>query len=41
MKPETRAGVALVFGAGDGLGSAIARRFARAGYHACVVRGRP
>jgi NAD(P)-dependent dehydrogenase (short-subunit alcohol dehydrogenase family) len=38
MKRETRAGVALVFGAGDGLGGAIARRFARAGYHACVVR---
>jgi len=30
--------VAVVFGAGDGLGGAIARRFARAGYHACVVR---
>ena len=30
--------VAVVFGAGDGLGGAIARRFARGGYHACVVR---
>lgn len=29
---------AVVFGAGDGLGGAIARRFAREGYHACVVR---
>ncbi|MBX3025840.1 SDR family NAD(P)-dependent oxidoreductase [bacterium] len=30
--------VALIAGAGDGLGGAIARRFGRAGYHACVVR---
>lgn len=30
--------VAVVFGAGDGLGGAIARRFARGGFHACVVR---
>jgi NAD(P)-dependent dehydrogenase (short-subunit alcohol dehydrogenase family) len=30
--------VALVAGAGDGLGGAIARRFARGGYHVCVVR---
>jgi NAD(P)-dependent dehydrogenase (short-subunit alcohol dehydrogenase family) len=30
--------VALVFGAGKGLGGAIARRFARGGLHACVVR---
>ncbi len=30
--------VALIVGAGDGLGGAIARRFARAGYHACVAR---
>lgn len=29
---------ALVVGAGDGLGGAIARRFARAGQHVCVVR---
>ncbi len=28
----------LVLGAGDGLGGAISRRFASAGYHACVVR---
>jgi NAD(P)-dependent dehydrogenase (short-subunit alcohol dehydrogenase family) len=34
----TQAPVALVWGAGDGLGSAIARRFARGGYHACVAR---
>lgn len=30
--------VALVFGAGAGLGGAIARRFARGGYVACVAR---
>ncbi len=30
--------VALVVGAGDALGGAIARRFAREGYTACVVR---
>jgi NAD(P)-dependent dehydrogenase (short-subunit alcohol dehydrogenase family) len=30
--------VALIIGAGDALGSAIARRFAREGYIACVVR---
>lgn len=30
--------VVVVFGAGDGLGGAIARRFAREGLHACVVR---
>jgi len=29
---------AVVFGAGDGLGGAVARRFARGGYHACAVR---
>ncbi|TAM11905.1 MAG: SDR family NAD(P)-dependent oxidoreductase [Nevskiaceae bacterium] len=31
-------GVALVIGAGDGNGAAIARRFARGGYTVCVVR---
>lgn len=30
--------VALIVGAGDALGGAIARRFAREGYTACVVR---
>ncbi|HET9694011.1 MAG TPA: SDR family NAD(P)-dependent oxidoreductase [Steroidobacteraceae bacterium] len=34
--PERR--VALVIGAGDATGSAIARRFAREGYSACLVR---
>lgn len=33
MKP-----VALIIGAGDALGGAIAKRFARAGYTACVTR---
>jgi NAD(P)-dependent dehydrogenase (short-subunit alcohol dehydrogenase family) len=32
--------VALVLGAGAGLGGAVARRFAREGYTACVVRRR-
>lgn len=31
-------GVALVIGAGDATGGAVARRFAREGYTACVVR---
>ncbi len=30
--------VALIIGAGDALGSAIARRFAKEGYIACAVR---
>ena len=33
MKP-----IALIIGAGDALGGAIAKRFARAGYTACVTR---
>jgi len=32
------AGVVLVIGAGDATGGAVARRFAREGYTACVVR---
>jgi len=32
------AGAALVIGAGDATGGAVARRFAREGYTACVVR---
>ena len=31
-------GVALVIGAGDSTGGAIAKRFAREGYVACVTR---
>jgi NAD(P)-dependent dehydrogenase (short-subunit alcohol dehydrogenase family) len=38
MTTDTNAPVALVIGAGDGNGAAIARRFAREGYTACVVR---
>jgi 2-hydroxychromene-2-carboxylate isomerase len=34
----TPSGVALIVGAGDGLGGAIARRFARAGLHVCIAR---
>jgi NAD(P)-dependent dehydrogenase (short-subunit alcohol dehydrogenase family) len=37
-EPTSPDGVALVVGAGDGLGAAVARRFARAGYVACVAR---
>jgi NAD(P)-dependent dehydrogenase (short-subunit alcohol dehydrogenase family) len=36
--PETMANAALVIGAGDATGGAIARRFAREGFTACVVR---
>lgn len=32
---------AVVIGAGEGLGGAIARRFARGGFHACPVRRKP
>lgn len=35
---QTEKGVALVIGAGDATGGAIARRFARDGYSACVTR---
>jgi NAD(P)-dependent dehydrogenase (short-subunit alcohol dehydrogenase family) len=38
MRMSQDKGVALVIGAGDATGSAIARRFAREGYCACVVR---
>jgi NAD(P)-dependent dehydrogenase (short-subunit alcohol dehydrogenase family) len=35
---ETRPRVALIIGAGDATGGAIAKRFARGGYIACVTR---
>lgn len=38
MSGTSNPGVALVVGAGDGLGGALARRFAREGFHAAVVR---
>ena len=38
MKSTTETQVALVVGAGDATGSAIARRFAREGYVACLTR---
>jgi len=37
---DTRSDVALVIGAGDYLGGAIARRFSREGYHAVITRRR-
>ncbi|HTH79855.1 MAG TPA: SDR family oxidoreductase [Ramlibacter sp.] len=37
-KSDGQAGVALVIGAGDATGSAIAARFAREGYVACLTR---
>jgi NAD(P)-dependent dehydrogenase (short-subunit alcohol dehydrogenase family) len=38
MPKSARSSVALVIGAGDSTGGAIARRFAREGYAACVTR---
>src|SRR5262245_52231478 len=38
MADSERRGVALVIGAGDATGSAIAARFAREGYTACLTR---
>lgn len=38
MNTAATAGVALVIGAGDATGGAIARRFARGGYTACLTR---
>jgi short-subunit dehydrogenase len=38
MNANNHRGVALVIGAGDATGGAIARRFARGGYIACVTR---
>ena len=38
MKQISAKGVCLVIGAGDATGGAVARRFAREGYIACVTR---
>jgi len=38
MNTPVKSAVALIIGAGDGNGAAIAKRFAREGYVACVVR---
>jgi short-subunit dehydrogenase len=38
MNAQAKNGVALVIGAGDSTGGAIARRFAKGGYTACVTR---
>ena len=38
MDKAGKPGVALVIGAGDATGGAVARRFARAGMVACVTR---
>jgi len=38
MNEQAGKGVALVIGAGDSTGGAIARRFAKGGYTACVTR---
>ena len=37
MKKEVISKVALIIGAGDATGGAIARRFAREGFVACVT----
>ena len=38
MEKDTRTPVCLVIGAGAGIGQAVARKFAKEGLHACVVR---
>src|ERR1700712_4663367 len=38
MAAEPARRVALVVGAGDATGGAVARRFARGGYHVCATR---
>ncbi len=40
MSAATKGPVALIFGAGPGLGAALCRRFAREGYTVCGVRRR-
>jgi len=41
MSTITRCGVALLVGAGDGIGAAVARRFAAGGYSVCIARRDP
>ena len=36
-EPDSRKPVCLVIGAGAGIGQAVARKFAKEGFHACVV----
>src|SRR6266403_4897512 len=38
MTESGKSGVALLVGAGDPIGAAVARRFAAGGYHVCVAR---
>jgi len=38
MSTITRSGVALLVGAGDAIGAAVARRFAAGGYSVCIAR---
>ena len=38
MSTITRSGAALLVGAGDGIGAAVARRFAAGGYSVCIAR---
>jgi NAD(P)-dependent dehydrogenase (short-subunit alcohol dehydrogenase family) len=38
MTEGGRSGVALLVGAGDAIGAAVARRFAAGGYRVCVAR---
>src|SRR5207237_2645501 len=38
MAEGTKSGVALLVGAGDAIGAAVARRFAAGGYSICVAR---
>ena len=38
MVESGKSGVALLVGAGDAIGAAVARRFAAGGYSVCVAR---
>jgi NAD(P)-dependent dehydrogenase (short-subunit alcohol dehydrogenase family) len=41
MTEDARSGVALLVGAGDAIGAAVARRFAAGGYRVCIARRDP